>query len=154
MATTPNAVIAAAMVAGGVSNWQTPGYIRGNVRVMVDWYVGTSSDTTGSVISMFPPLDAGSMILFFILGASASTSSLTFSLGDLNSATRYFSAGSGIATAGSNVIPTLQASTGPYIIGTNYTSATNTDAQIIITTGGATLGTGTIYSLQMFYTID
>ena len=149
MATTPNAVIAAAMVAGGVSNWQTPGYIRGNVRVMVDWYVGTSSDTTGSVISMFPPLDAGSMILFFILGASASTGSLTFSLGDNGSATRYLSAGTGIATAGSNIIPTLEASTGPYIIGTN-----TGDNQIIITTGGATLGTGTIYSLQCFYTID
>jgi hypothetical protein len=149
MATTPNAVIAAAMVAGGVSNWQTPGYIRGNVRVMVDWYVGTSSDTTGSVISMFPPLDAGSMILFFILGASASTGSLTFSLGDSGSATRYLSAGTGIATAGSNIIPTLEASTGPYIIGTN-----TGDNQIIITTGGATLGTGTIYSLQCFYTID
>ena len=149
MATTPNAVIAAAMVAGGVSNWQTPGYIRGNVRVMVDWYVGTSSDTTGSVISMFPPLDAGSMILFFILGASASTGSLTFSLGDSGSATRYLSAGTGIATAGSNIIPTLEASTGPYIIGTN-----TGDTQIIITTGSATLGTGTIYSLQCFYTID
>ena len=149
MATTPNAVIAAAVVAGGVSNWQTPGYIRGNVRVMVDWYVGTSSDTTGSVISMFPPLDAGSMILFFILGASASTGSLTFSLGDSGSATRYLSAGTGIATAGSNIIPTLEASTGPYIIGTN-----TGDNQIIITTGGATLGTGTIYSLQCFYTID
>ena len=149
MATTPNAVIAAAMVAGGVSNWQTPGYIRGNVRFMVDWYVGTSSDTAGSVISMFPPLDAGSMILFFILGASASTGSLTFSLGDSGSATRYLSAGTGIATAGSNIIPTLEASTGPYIIGTN-----TGDNQIIITTGGATLGTGTIYSLQCFYTID
>ena len=149
MATTPNAVIAAAFSTGGVSNWQTPGYIRGNVRVMVDWYVGTSSDTTGSVISMFPPLDAGSMILFFILGASASTGSLTFSLGDSGSATRYLSAGTGIATAGSNIIPTLEASTGPYIIGTN-----TGDNQIIITTGGATLGTGTIYSLQCFYTID
>ena len=149
MATTPNAVIAAAFSTGGVSNWQTPGYIRGNVRVMVDWYVGTSSDVTGSVISMFPPLDAGSMILFFILGASASTGSLTFSLGDSGSATRYLSAGTGIATAGSNIIPTLEASTGPYIIGTN-----TGDNQIIITTGGATLGTGTIYSLQCFYTID
>ena len=59
------------------------------------------------------------------------------------------SAGTGIATAGSNIIPTLEASTGPYIIGTN-----TGDNQIIITTGGATLGTGTIYSLQMFYTID
>ena len=149
MATTPNGVICQDMVTGGIANWTTPGYIRGNVKVMVDWYVGTASDTTGSVISMFPPLDAGSMILFFILGASASTGSLTFSLGDSGSATRYLNAGSGIATAGSNIIPTLEASTGPYIIGTN-----TSDNQIIITTGGATLGTGTIYSLQCFYTID
>ena len=156
MSTTPNAVIAAAYLAGGIGNWQTPGYIRGAVRVMVDYYVGTSSDTTGSVIKMHPPLDTGAMVLFHILSASAATSSLTISVGDLDSATRYASASTVLQAAGSFLIAPDLTSTGNYIIGTNPSTptATDTDTQIILTTGGATLGTGTVYSLMTFYTVD
>jgi hypothetical protein len=153
---TVSAVQLTAYAAGGVSNWQTPGYIRGAVRVMVDYIVGTSSHTSGTVIQMHPPLDAGSMILYHVLSASVATSALTISVGDLDSATRYANASTVLQTAGSYLIAPDLASTGNYIIGTNPATptATDTDAQIILTTGGATLGTGTVYSLMTFYTID
>ena len=130
-------------------NWMTAGYVDGRKKIMLDYYVGLGTELSGSTLNMCAPLPQGAMILSVSVISSANTSSLTWSVGDLNLATRYANAGTGIATAGSNIIPTLEASTGPYIIGTN-----TGDNQIIITTGGATLGTGTIYSLQCFYTID
>ena len=45
------AVMMAAQSTGGVSNWQTPGYIRGNVRCMIDYYVSVGSgEDAGSTI--------------------------------------------------------------------------------------------------------
>jgi len=138
----------------GLNTWQTPGYIRGAVRVMVDWYVLAGTETSGTVIWMHPPLEAGAMILFHVLGVSAAQTSLTCSVGDLDSATRYASAITSLQTAGSYLIGS-KLGAGPYIIGTNPATptATDTDAQIILTTGGATATAGTI-GLETFYTID
>ena len=139
----------------GVGSWVTAGYIRGNVKVMVDYYAATGAEASGSIIDMFPVLDSGIMVLGFLLSVTVSTGSVTGSIGDLNSATRYASASTNFATAGTYwYTPVALASTGPYIIGTNYTSATNTDAQIIITTGGATLGATNVFALMLFYTIS
>lgn len=145
-----------ASIVAGVGSWLTAGYIRGNVRVMIDYYAAAGTELTGSVIQMFPVLDAGIVVLGFMLGVVGSTGSLTGSIGDLNSATRWANASTSFATAGTYLYGAGAAltSTGPYIIGTNYTSATNTDAQIIITTGGATLGASNVFALTMFYTID
>ena len=139
----------------GVGSWMTAGYIRGDVHVMVDYYAAAGTEALGSILQMFPVLDTGIMVLGFMLSVTATTSSVTGSIGDLNSATRYASASTNFATAGTYwYSPVTMASTGPYIIGTNYTSATNTDAQIIITTGGATLGATNVFSLMLFYVID
>src|ERR1039458_8572805 len=160
MATVKGAVNTNFLLTGGASlqangSWMTAGYIRGNVRVMIDYFAAAGSETSGTVIQMFPILDNGMVVLGFLLGVVASTGSLTGSIGDLASATRWVSASTNFATAGSYWYGAGAAltSTGPYIIGTNYTSATNTDAQIIITTGGATLGATNVFSLSMFYTI-
>ena len=139
----------------GVGSWMTAGYIRGDVHVMVDYYAAAGTEASGTIIDMFPVLDQGLMVLGFMLSVTVSTGSVTGSIGDLNSATRYASASTNFATAGTYwYSPVAMASTGPYIIGTNNTSATNTDAQIIITTGGATLGSTNVFSLMLFYAID
>ena len=141
---------------GGYSNWQTPGYVRGDLHVYTDYYVALGTEVTGSTISMHPLLDTGIMILYHVLTVVGSTGSLTLSIGDLNSATRYVSASSSAATAGSYIYGSGLTSTGPYIIGTNPTTptATNTDAQIVLTTGGATLGATNIFGLTTVYVAD
>ena len=139
--------------AGGTTNWQTPGYIRGNVQAYTDYYVGLGTETSGTVIKMHPLLDVGLMILYHVLTVVASTGSLTLSIGDLDSATRYVSASTSAATAGCYIYGCALGSTGPYVIGTNPATptATDTDAQIILTTGGATLGATNIFSLTTAY---
>ena len=160
MATVKGAVNTNSLLTGGASpqsgvgSWMTAGYIHGDVHVMVDYYA-SNSDASGTVIQMFPVLESGIMVLGFMLSVTGTTSSVTGSIGDLNSATRYASASTNFATAGTYwYTPVTLASTGPYVIGTNYTSATNTDAQIIITTGGASLGASNVFALMLFYVID
>ena len=158
------AVMMKAQSVGGVGNWQTPGYIRGNVRCMIDYYVAVGSgEDAGSTIEFFPTLEAGMVVLGFIAYASTITANLTFNLGDLDSATRYASASTAWAAAGSTLISSIWASatTGPYVIGTNPTTAgvwsptaTDTDAQILVTTAAASLTLAGVYGLIMLYTID
>ena len=162
--TTLRAVMNSAQYTGGVSNWQTPGYIRGAVRVMIDYYVGTGSgEDAGSVIKFFPTLEAGSVVMGFIAYSSATTTSCTISIGDYDSATRYATGSTAWQAAGSTLISSVWASatTGPYVVGTNPTTSgvwvptsTDTDAQIIVTTAGAALTSAGVYGLIMLYTID
>jgi hypothetical protein len=142
--------------AGGASNWTTPGYIRGAVRVMVDYYVGLGTETAGTVIQMHPLLDVGAMILYHVLSISTGLGALTVSVGDLDSATRYASASTALQTTGAYLIRPALGTTGNYIIGTNPATPTDADndRQIILTTAGATLTAGYIISLMTFYTID
>jgi hypothetical protein len=141
---------------GGVAQWQSPGYIRGNVKEYTDYYVGLGTEVAGSTIRMHPLLDTGIMILYHVLQIVASTGSLTGSIGDLDSSTRYASAITSFATAGTYIIGNGLSSTGPYIIGTNPATptSTDTDAQIVITTGGATLGATNIIGLTTVYTVS
>ena len=158
------AVMNKAQSVGGVGNWQTPGYIRGNVRCMIDYYVSVGSgEDAGSTIEFFPSLEAGMVVMGFIAYASGATASLTFNLGDLDSATRYASASTAWAAAGSTLISSIWASatTGPYVVGTNPTSggvftptSTDDDRQILVTTAGASLISTRVYGLIMLYTID
>ena len=138
---------------GGVNQWQTPGYIRGDLKVYTDYYVGLGTEVSGSTIRMHPLLDTGIMILYHVLTVLGSTGSLTMSIGDLDSATRYASASSSAATAGTYIYGSVT-STGPYIIGTNPATptATDTDAQIVLTTGGATVGATNVFGLTTVYT--
>jgi len=158
------AVMMAAQSTGGVSNWQTPGYIRGNVRCMIDYYVAVGSgEDAGSTIEFFPLLEAGTVVMGFIAYTSGTTSSLTFNLGDLDSASRYASASTAWQAAGSTLISSIWASatTGPYVAGTNPVSggiftptSTDDDRQILVTTAGASLASAHVYGLIMLYTID
>ena len=158
------AVMNKAQSVGGVGNWQTPGYIRGNVRCMIDYYVSVGSgEDAGSTIEFFPSLEAGTVVMGFIAYTSGTTSSLTFSLGDLDSASRYASGSTAWQAAGSTLISSIWASatTGPYVIGTNPTSggvfaptSTDDDRQILVTTAGAALTSAHVYGLIMLYTID
>lgn len=140
-------------------NWMTAGYVDGRQKINLDFYVGLGTELTGSTLLMGAPLPQAAMVLNVDVISSASTSSLTFSVGDLSSATRYASAGTGIATAGvTSYTGMISATTGWYVIGTNPGTGANAlvtgDAQILITTGGATLGTGTIYGVKVVYTTD
>ena len=140
-------------------NWMTAGYIDGRTKISLDFYVGLGTELTGSTILFGAPLPQGAMILVVEVISIANTSSLTFSVGDLNLATRYANAGTGIATAGiTKYTGMISATTGWYVIGTNPGTGANAlttgDAQILITTGGATLGTGTIYGVRVNYTTD
>ena len=140
-------------------NWMTAGYVDGRKKIMLDYYVGLGTELSGSTLNMCAPLPQGAMILSVSVISSAATSSLTWSVGDLNLATRYVSAGTGIATAGSTAYTgMISSTTGWYVIGTNPGTGANAltqgDAQIVITTGGATLGTGTIYGVIVEYTTD
>lgn len=162
-----NSVLATAMAAtpslGGPAEWQLPGVINTPVRCFVDSYTALGTETAGSVIRFFTDgtvsvLPAGANILFFQFLASASTGSLTVSVGDRSSATRYASAGTGLATGSSLVTVSGIVSGAPYIIGTNASTAafgaeTNGDNQIILTTGGATLAVGTIITGIMYFTL-
>ena len=92
---------------------------------MIDYYVAVGSgEDAGSTIKLFPPLDAGAVVMGFIAYTSTTTGSLTFNLGDLDSATRYASASTAWAAAGSTFISSMWASatTGPYVVGTNPVS--------------------------------
>ena len=140
-------------------NWMTAGYVDGRKKIMLDYYVGLGTELSGSTLNMCAPLPQGAMILSVSVISSAATSSLTWSVGDLNLATRYVSAGTGIATAGiTTYTGMISSTTGWYVIGTNPGTGANAltqgDAQIVITTGGATLGTGTIYGVIVEYTTD
>lgn len=132
------------------SNWLTAGYVDGRKKINLDFYVGLGTESAGSTIKMGPLLPAGAKVIRIAIHASASTSALTLSVGDSASATRYASAATGPATAGISVFSGMvDATNGAYLIGTN----TN-DNQILLTTGGATLGTGTIYGCEVEYTTD
>ena len=140
-------------------NWMTAGYVDGRKKIMLDYYVGLGTEASGSTLNMCAPLPQGAMVLSVAVISSANTSSLTWTVGDLSLATRYANAASGIATAGlTTYTGMISSTTGWYVIGSNpgtgATALTTGDAQIVITTGGATLGTGTIYGVIVEYTTD
>ena len=151
-----NGVVYAVQVAPpSPSNWLTAGYINGRVKCNLDFYVALGTETAGTVIYMGAPLPVGAKVIRIQITASASTGSLTASVGDLNSATRYANAATGIAT-GNQVnfySGCIDATNGYYVIGTNPATptATNTDTQIILTTGGATIAVGTIIGCCVIY---
>ena len=144
-------VVATAIATGGVSNWQLPGLIDGRVKCMIDKYtvVSGSEPTTGSTIKFGAQLPIGANVIAIILSASTAQASLTFTLGDAASATRYIaSANSGLATA---VLPVIASGQG-YVV-TGHVSADGDDQQIVLTTGGATMTAGVI-TCAVLYSLD
>jgi hypothetical protein len=131
---------------------------------MIDYYVAVGSgEDAGSTIEFFPSLEAGTVVMGFIAYTSGTTASLTFNLGDLDSATRYASASTAWQAAGSTLISSIWASatTGPYVVGTNPATSgvftptsTDDDRQILVTTAGTALISTRVYGLILLYTID
>ncbi len=141
----------------GPANWLSAGYVDGRVKVNIDYYVALGTETTGTVIRMGALLPAGAKVLKIDVSTSISVGSLTMSVGDLDSATRYASAATGPATAGiSTFNGIIDSANGPYLVGQNPATPTVTDndQQIILTTGGATLTVATIIGCVVYYTTD
>lgn len=148
---------------GGPANWVLAGLIDSPVRCIIDKYAPVGTEAAGSVIRFFTDgvnkvLPAGANLIKIEFYMSGSTSSLTFSVGDNASATRYASASTGPATAGATTISCIVSGL-PYVVGTNprtntVPTETNGDDQIIVTTGGATLSaTTSITSAILYYTL-
>lgn len=147
--TTLKSAIRTVEYAGGTpSTWQLPGLIDGRVKVLLDTYTGLGTgEDAGSVIT-FATLPTGANILQIFIGTSVATSSLTVSVGDADSATRYVSASTTLqSTAGLYPLTALGAL--PRVVGTS-----TYDNRIIWTTAGAALGTGTVYTLMVLYSLD
>lgn len=151
-------VVYAVMVAPpSPANWLTAGYVNGRVKCMLDFYVALGTEVAASVLYMGSLLPVGAKILTIDLLSSANTASLTLSVGDLNSATRYASANTGMQTLRQSTLSGMIDSTnGFYVIGSNpaVPTATNNDQQIILTTGGATLTISQIYGIAVYFTTD
>lgn len=141
---------------GGPSLWVTGGFIDGRIKAMLDYYVALGTETAGTIIQMGNLLPLGAKVIGFICQVSASTGALTGSIGDLETATRYVSASTSWATAGTFLIGGAKSATvGYYVVGTTAVpTATSNDQQIIITTGGATIAVGTVVALCTLYTTD
>lgn len=136
--------VATAIAAGGETNWLLQGLVDGRVKAMIDTYTALGTEAAASTIKMGALIPTGANVLAILLSSSAATGGLTVSIGDSGSATRYASASTSPATAGS------------YLYGGKaYVTGTNTgDTQLLLTTGGATLGVGLIITTVTFYTFD
>lgn len=157
MANYSGVVYAVQIAPPGPSNWLTAGYVNGRQKCMLDYYVALGTEAAGSVLYMGALLPLGAKVLQIDVLTSANTTSLTTSVGDLNSATRYASASTGPASARiTSFTGMIDATNGWYVIGSNPATptATNNDQQIILTTGGATLTVSLIYGVRIVYTTD
>lgn len=155
-------VISTAVAGTGASNWQTAGYINGREKVNLDFYVALGTETSGSTIQMCAPIQNGAKIIKVTVFLNTSVGSLTLSTGDLNNATRYKSADTAVATAGNYTYSgCIDSTNGFYVIGTNpgttgslATQQAQGDAQIVLTTGGATLTTSMIIGVAVHFVTD
>lgn len=141
------------------ATWLTAGYVNGREKLNIDYYVGLGTEASGSVLYMGNPLPAGAKVLAIDLTSSANTAALTTSVGDLSSATRYASAATDMQTLRrATYNGMIDATNGGYVVGTNpgtgASASTTGDAQIIITTGGATLIAGVIYGCIVHFVTD
>lgn len=130
--------------AGGLANWMAKGLIDARVKTMLDDYtIGGSTETSGSTIDVGGVLPSGANVVAIVIYVSTAQTSLTLSIGDDASATRYASASTSLQTAGTYVFS-----------GQNYvTGTTSGDTQILLTTGGATMTAGNL-RIAVFYTFD
>ena len=133
-------------VADAVTSTHTlaPGLFGGNVKVMVDTYEAAAL-ASGSLIEMGGELPVGARVLMVMLTTDALGGSVTCSVGDAESGTRYMNA-EDCSSAGSHF--TDLADGVEYEV--DMTTASTPDNQILVTIGGAS-ATGTI-KLVVLYT--
>ena len=115
------------IAAGGLANKIDNGNIDAKIKIFIDDYTFAAS-AAGTVVKVGPTLPAGAVILDVRVMNAASGGSVTFSVGDSDTAARYISAADGNSAAAVKVL-TLNMG---YVIGT-----TTGDNQILITTAGA-----------------
>lgn len=127
----------------GVGSNLLGGIRDARVKACIDFYTLAGSEASGTVIEVFGELPAGANILSISLNFSAAQTSLTLSIGDAASATRYASASTGPQTAGETRVHGKG-----YVIGTN-----SGDNQIQLLTGGATATAATLVAV-ILYTTD
>lgn len=130
---------------GGLVSQLAAGLQDGRVKCSTDVYEADGTEIAASVIEMGGDLPAGAKVLAIIVAADTTESSLTISVGDTQNATRYTSANANLDTAGD--VLTLHGKN--YVIGT-----VALDSQIILTTAGATLTSGSKYFSTTYYTTD
>lgn len=151
-----NGVVYAVGTAASPSNWLTAGYVNGRVKCNLDYYVALGTEAAGSRLLMGALLPIGAKILSVTLLTSANVASLTMSIGDLESATRYASASTAPQSERITTFSGMvDATVGFYVVGTTATpTATSNDQQMVITTGGATLTAGVVFGLRVDFVTD
>ena len=132
-------VIATLTQAGGLDSSQAHAFSDARVKTFLDYYVLAGTEGSGDTFDFFKTLRAGMRVIAIMLTVSTAQTSLTISIGDDASATRYASADTSLQSAGTYWFSGLTGATGFYEIGTN----TN-DEQILLTTGGATATAGNL----------
>ena len=137
---------ATAVAAGGLSSKLLSGLIDGRVKCMLDTYTILGTETAASTITLGGKIPKGANIIAIYLTVSANQTTATFSVGDLESATRYASAVTDLQTAGDYLY-----SGNNYVV--DMTTSTTPDNQIVLTTGGATLSAATLQA-AIIYSID
>ncbi len=150
--------------------WLLQGLVDAPVRCIIDTYVPVGTEAAGSTIYLFTDgiykvLPAGANLIKIEFLVAGTTSNLTCSVGDKNSATRYASASTSFAATGVFSISCITAATGvAYVVGTNAATTgpgtatpftvSNGDNQIVLTTGGATLSASTsVINAILYYTL-
>lgn len=125
--------VATSTQAGGLANKVLNGLVDARKKSNLESYtIGGSSEVSGSTIDIGHLLPKGARVHSIMINVSVAQTSLTISIGDDASATRYASAITSLQTAGTYLIS-----------GKNYkTGQTDGDRQIVITTGGATMTAG------------
>ena len=132
-------------VLGGASTRFAGGLRDARVKVCIDFLVLAGTELSGSTIKLFGVIPAGANLVGCRLYVSAAQSSLTASVGDADSTTRYASASTGLQSAVpvTTYVPLLGR-----VVGTS-----TSDNQILVTTGGATATAATLYG-ELYYTTD
>jgi hypothetical protein len=150
-------VVATAVLTGGPSNWQGQGVIDGRVKVMIDTYVALATEAVASTIAFGKMLPVGANVISITLVSTVAQSSVTVTVGDMVSASRYgIAASTELQTAYSPKVCYPKA--GVYVTTDNSVKADGTpsatnDCKIIVTTAGGTLVAGTI-ACYIMYTFD
>jgi len=150
-------VVATAAQTGGPSNWQLGGVIDGRVKVMIDTYVAVATEAVASTIAFGQQLPVGANVISITLVSTVAQTSVTVTVGDKVSASRYgIAASTELQTAYSPKVCYPKAgvyvTTDGSLTAAGLPSATN-DCQIIVTTAGGTLVAGTI-ACYIMYTFD
>ena len=128
-----------------------PGVAGGNVRVMYDtvtFVTGTGLPIVGDIVELGGELPVGARVMDVVfLNHDATT---TWDIGDYEDPDRYIAAAGVSAISRLDEVPTI-----PNIgYKVDMTTASTPDNQIIATAGTATVTTGTIIQIAVFYVVE